>query len=564
MPVIQKLLPEIVSQIAAGQVVDRPASVIKELLENALDAASTQIDISLVNGGRDMISVSDNGAGMHEEDLLVSFLSHTTSKIFSSEDLHSIKTFGFRGEALASMAAVSWLSIESRPLAATSGMRVLINEGQLREQRPLGMPVGTRVVVEELFGTVPARRKFLKSIQLEFKHCLREVVHSALAHPRVAYRLTHNNSVVLDVPISTHKERITQLLGEDLSGHLVPFDLEDTHVDIQGFIGRPQIATPNNKHQYIFVNQRAVGLSALSMVFKETYASLLEPRALPSFLIFMNLPPETVDVNIHPRKQEVSIIHLDQIVAGVREKTKELLTGKDIGYRLHNQSPVWELHDSGMVDSTAKELRKLTSPWQVREYKKTEDIAQLHNLYLVTETNKGVLLIDQHAAHERILYEQFLESFRKMTVEQVDIEKSVVWHVAFEDAQLIHEQIASLQTIGFDIEQANETTFVITRVPRVFQDRDIRTLLGEVLECLNTEIQLETFAELPLDTLTHRTIAYLACRGAIKSGDPLDPEERRRLLEKLAETKTNYTCPHGRPVQLEISLPELEKMFKRR
>ena len=567
---IQILPKQLVSRIAAGEVVERPASVLKELIENALDAEASQIDIAIEQAGRKKIVVRDNGIGMDKDDVVLAAHVHATSKIQHEKDLESIGTLGFRGEALASIAAVSRLTILSKPEDQTLGTKVVVEEGLVGEPENAGAPTGTTVMVETLFAKTPARQKFLKTPGTEFRHIMKVVTNAALARPDVGFTLTHNDKTILELPKgSSMQERVQELLGERLLAHFIPLSRSSPHIAIDGFIGTPQIAGHEKDKQYLFINGRPVASQLVSRVVKDAFGGLLEPRVQPVFIFFLTLPTHSVDVNIHPRKETVRFVN-DRTVAVVIERSvARSLEKHDLKYVIKSeeeQSLV--LNDStvdrGMDTYTAHMLKDMMPAWHASlgAQKSDGDILQIHNLYLLTQTPNGLLLIDQHAAHERILYEEFKEAFKltRDKQETIELDEPIVFDLPQPEAIALDEHNETFAKLGFDIDHFGDTTFKVRQVPLIFKDRNIPALLSEILDGLINEN-----GSTKIDSATERTLSFLACRSAIKAGDYLTPLERSTLLEKLSQCPTTgYTCPHGRPTQIEITLKELERMFKRR
>lgn len=413
MPRIKLLAPHIISKTAAGEVVERPASVVKELIENALDAGASIIKIQIQNSGLDRIEVVDNGDGMDIEDVMISFKPHTTSKILDENDLNKISSFGFRGEALSSIASVSRMAIQSRVNNHYVGHRVDLEGGEVLKSMPAGMPIGTIVEVKDLFFNTPARKKFLKSASTEFRNILDIVVNAAMSFSHIGFTLINEDRIVLDLPrYQTLSERTIALLGEPISSQLVPFVHDEAHFKVTGYISKPQLSSIGKSHQYIFVNKRFVSNNIVSSAVKEAYGSLLEPRAHPALILFLELPYELVDVNVHPRKEEVSFYDDSQIFEFVKKAVQNALDLNDLTYSTDIIGN--KLDDKKALPYLFNHLKDSVDSWQVYENHKELEIMQINNLYLVTQTKKGMVLIDQHAAHERILFEQFLEVYESL------------------------------------------------------------------------------------------------------------------------------------------------------
>jgi DNA mismatch repair protein MutL len=558
---IKTLSSDIVSKIAAGQVVERPASVIKELVENSLDAGATRIVVDLVSAGKKKISVFDNGHGMSKDDLLKSFLPHTTSKISSADDLVEIRSFGFRGEALSSMVSVAKTRIESKIKGQLSGNYVEIFKENLHDSGIVGMSFGTTVTVINLFSNTPARKKFLKTDSTEMADNIKILTNIAIAHHNVGFKLVHNKKTILDLPENHNlQERIESLLGSHITENLLPLKISDDHFELTGFVGKPQISTSSKSRQFLFVNGRPVKNKLFSNIIKEVFSTLLEPRAHPAFLLFINLEPNLIDVNVTPQKTEVKFVIEKEIKEALKIGVKNVLEKADLTYK--NKGGYQKYYEEfGMDFGTAQVLRSKTDGWSVKdvELEKGSEVLQVHNLYLVTQTKNGLLIVDQHAAHERILYEEYLAAFKteKKKNNTTQLKKTVKLELPIEESIELKNRLSDFEELGFKIKEI-KNSFEVFSIPTIFKTRNITKLITEVLHD-----SLEFGDKKEIDVATHRTIAYLACRTAIKAGDKLTPKERKRLIEKIFETKTKYTCPHGRPVEVELDLKSLNMMFKR-
>jgi DNA mismatch repair protein MutL len=563
----KKILPlsqDIIAKIAAGEVIERPVYAVKELVENALDAKASAITIQIEESGLRKITVIDNGEGMSKEDLKESFKLHTTSKVSAVDHLSHIATLGFRGEALASIAAISTMIIQSRTKKSAGGTKVELKNGKVITIAPVGMPAGTIVTVTNLFHSVPARKKFLKSSKTEFRHIISLVTTFALANPQVHFVLTHNKKTVFDLPQSTGVvERIKLLLGTKLFTNLLPFSYQDNYLSISGFLAKPQEKTYSSSKQFLFINNRKVLDKLIGFSIKESYGTLIDPKSLPIFIVFITLPYEFVDVNVHPRKEFVRFSDTQFIINSVQKAVSETLTKNNLTF--YDETGFgFGLSDAKLTQSFAGRIIKESQiPWDIRvrnEIGRFHDIIQLHNLYLVTQTKFGVALIDQHGAHERILYEQFLEAFKNKRKQspQYHLPKPAVLEFSFTEIALLDEYQELLRNLGFTIELFKENTYLVSSVPLLFQDRNPAEFVREMLSDLERE-KIHT-----IDKASAKMIAYLASRGAIKAGESLTKKQAKDLLEKLEVTNNNATCPHGRPTKIVIDVEQLHRMFKRK
>lgn len=561
MPRIIKLSPELVAAIAAGQVIERPSSVVKELVENSLDAEATSITIKLVDGGRQEITIIDNGQGMSKEDVLLSVQAHSTSKINKLKDLQNIVTFGFRGEAIPSIALVSNMIVQSKESMDSIGHLIHVKHGKQMDDHAVGMANGTIIKVTELFKFLPARKKFLKSATIEVQQILKMLLPVMLVHLQVKFRVEHNNSVLIECAAGqTFLERVMIILNQEYHSKLLPVKFSQSGYSVGGFIGAPQIASSGSAKQMLWVNKRSVSHAIISRTVKSLYGTLLEPRALPVFFLQIDVDPQTIDVNTHPQKTTVSFLEEEIVLNVLMTAIKQTLEQSGLMYSLSDSMKMSSLHfqDNKMDTVVADQLKRAIQPWNVRslEVSSTTKYFQLHKLYIFVEVEAGMVIIDQHAAHERILYEQFLHAYYEHTqLHQITL--TTPPKLQLEPYQNISEHSLSLmQSIGVGLEQrANE--YFITKIPTILQHRNYQEYVKEVID------QSEELSSYEIDAATHKTLSFLACRSAIKSGEPLSIEEQKNLVEKLLATTTNYTCPHGRPVMMNMTLDELAHHFKR-
>ncbi|HYD35721.1 MAG TPA: DNA mismatch repair endonuclease MutL [Vitreimonas sp.] len=566
---IKPLPAAVIAAIAAGEVVERPAVIVKELIENALDAGATRIMIELENGGVDKILVNDNGEGMSADDLELAIQRHTTSKIATVQDLEKIMTLGFRGEALASIAGVSQLEIISRPVTNEVGSQLRVEHGRVSPISQVGAPIGTTVIVSDLFGQLPARRKFLKKPQTELRVILETVMALAIQYYQVEIQMSNNRKNVFSAPAHQDQaERITALFGTSLSTHLVPVEFNHEYLFVTGWVGKPQLGRKTTDSQYLFVNQRWVTHPKLAKTVKESFGSLLEPKMQPVFIFNVELPPGLVDINLHPRKELVKFWDDEQVLTLIDRSLRSFLSDHSLTYEIGSGAdPRADLtnfrYDFSPVSKKASldnknDLKNLVTTWQLGD--QGTEVLQVLRTYLITETVQGMIMVDQHAAHERILYNQFLAAYEAEFSYQPQtlLSPQVITLTAAEYA-LFEEHLATFSKLGFEMEPYGYHTLLISQVPRFFQDRDLTTLIHEVIDELKLGQPVAG-----VDSVAQRTLAYLACRSAVKAGDVLTPDQRRELLIKLANTEHRFTCPHGRPTTIIMSQQELEKLFKRR
>ncbi len=560
MGIIKQLSNKVIQRIAAGQVVDRPSAMVKELIENALDAGARTIDISLQAGGIEKIVVLDDGHGMELADLEQSFLPHTTSKIATVDDLQAIHSFGFRGEALASMAAVARVTIASRAAGSAHGFQLTVQDGSVTTPaRPLGMPVGTQLVVEDLFATVPARKKFLKKAQSEYRAIIAIIVNLSLAHPEVSFSVTHNGQRTLTVsPNQDVLLRFRECIGLPEKAVIVAQEIAEPHLRATLHLAPPEHAERAYRNQFIFVNKRPVQFPQLVQTIKAAYATLLEPKAVPVFLLDIQLDPGLVDVNVDPTKSTVRFMHTDAVLQAVRQAAEEVVRAASAGI---HQTPFGVLKKYGINEELAAQFRQTVEPWMPAVHAELDlsSIQQIAKTYLVVPTSEGMLLIDQHAAHESILYAQMKaqtelerENSESQTCHPPETIQLSLFHW-----QVLQELLPDLEAMGFSVQFVPEThSVVVKQIPILLEGYPLHDYFIELAEAAETGVP-------QLDQTTHRTLSYLACRTAIKAGEVLTQEQKRELVEKIRETGA-LTCPHGRPTQVLLRVEQLETLFHRR
>ncbi len=550
-------LPQsVIAKIAAGEVVERPVFAVKELIENALDAGATAINVEIEKSGVQKIRVTDNGEGMSKEDVGECFKSHTTSKIASEDDLYSVRSLGFRGEALSSIAAISALTIQSRVHGNAGGYSVELHNGVIFSTGPVGMPEGTVITVANLFANIPARKKFLKSNKTEFGHIIDLTTQYALHYPHVQFRLLHNKKLIFDLPVTDKAKRVQAIVGKTIFEQCIPIAFEDVGITIEGFIAKPQVNSYSKNKQFTYINGRSVSDKIVGQAIKDAYGSLLPQAAYPIFILSLQMPYEMVDVNVHPRKETVQFVNTKMVYDVVALATRTTLAQHNITFTHSLNKNIYER------STTKEQLKEEVLPWSVKNIGEIVDMFEpfvLHNTYILLETKRGMLLVDFHAAHERILYEQYQEVFlqEKEKKKTTLLEEKVLLKLSLTDQQLFIDNSAMLTALGFSF-SVSKGKLEITRIPTLLEGRNIETCCRELLEQFQ-----DAYGENDIDKKSNQTIAYLACRSAIKAGDRLTKSECINLIEKLKKTKLQYTCPHGRPTQIEIPLQDLHKMFKR-
>lgn len=632
---IRQLPPSVVNKIAAGEVIERPASVVKELLENSVDAGATRIDVALGQGGTDLIRVTDNGHGIAAEDLPLAVASHATSKIADADDLFHVGTFGFRGEALASIAEVSHLTIRSRPANSDAGHEVEVVGGTRRDVVPCGCPVGTTIEVRNLFYNTPVRRKFLRASQTEIGHATEAFTRIALAQPQIHFTLRHNEKLLFDLPPTANwRERIAAFFGRDLESTLIPLDNRDGEVRLFGFAADPEHSRANNRMQYVLLNGRFIRDRSLQHALSEAYRGLLLGGRFPIAFLRLEVPADAVDVNVHPTKLEVRFADSGRIYALVLGTIRKKFLATDLTARVRSpigvQEPGAEAADAtaaaqhrqalvawakGAIGETKQgavadtddsqaalelrfeppsgpplELNRLERSWpppaiSARQHEAAEFAGQqtaqlrdapmprtdppalqrrshlgfqIHNRYLITENEAGMVVIDQHALHERILYEQLREKVLagQMETQRLLVPEPVTLPPAEAAAAL--EARETLAQLGIEVEPFGGDTLLVSSYPAMLANLSPGEMLVQVVELLVSSHKGPERRDL-LDDLLH----MIACKAAIKAGDHLAPEEITALLEQRHCYQDAHHCPHGRPTALVFTREELDRRFKR-
>ena len=588
---IRELPPALVAQIAAGEVIERPSSVVKELLENAVDAGATRVDIDLEAAGTELIRVADDGCGIPANELPLAFVSHATSKLTSVEDLFRVVTMGFRGEALASIGSVATVTLQSRPAIQTVGAEVRADAGAISPVRPWGGPAGTRVEVRHLFRSVPVRKKFLKSLPTELGHVCEAVTRLALAHPKLHVTLRHNNKLVVEVASGAGlPDRIGLFFGDDVRAALLELEPPPGPYQLNGYVADPACDRGTAKCQYLFVNGRWVRDRSVAHALQEAYRNLLMVGRHAVGFLFLKVPPDQVDVNVHPTKSEVRFRDNAIIHSLVRSTVKARLLRANLVPTLtpppRSAEPdpppdpmpsAWELRAPAAPPRTElftevpppesprrAEALATPDPWADRndialpEQVPAGSALQVHDSYLVLETPGGMVVIDQHALHERILFEQFrervrngkLEVQRLLIPEMIDLTPAQV--AAVLDAQ------TELAELGLEVSDFGGNTIALSSYPTLLKRRPPVELLSAVVDHLGRE-ERPPSREAFLDHL----LATMACKAAVKAGDRLTPEEIAYLLKLRDLAEDSSHCPHGRPTQLTFSRHELDRQFRR-
>ena len=600
---ICQLDANVVNKIAAGEVVERPASVVKELLENSIDALATRVDVEVTQGGTELIRVVDDGEGIHPDDLMLSVSSHATSKINSADDLFRVQTLGFRGEALASIASVSRFRIRSRQADQPGGVELEVNGGEVGRAQPCGCPAGTLIEIQQLFANTPVRRKFLKTNATEFGHVSEQFTRIALAHPRLHMVLRHNGKTVHELPATDQLlDRLRLFFGSDLAEKLIWVESEAAPIRLWGYVAHPSQSKSTRKGQYLFLNGRSIQDASLKHALSEAYRGLLMVGRHPLAFLFLEMPADQVDVNVHPTKAEVRFRDSQQLYRHLLSALRTRFLGMDLDtairvppaarpadvapdptrqQELQIELATWakgqleqpKPSEFGVGDLPA-DWPEVTGPGPSAEIGASEEkdaphaipaprsaamrAMQIHDCYLVIETEDGLTVIDQHALHERVLYEQLrrrvlagaVESQRLLVPESIELSPS--------EAALLLENRDLLAELGFGIDEFGKSTILLTSHPAMLVRADFVQLIRDIAEQLAGSAQKPTRRDI-LDGLLH----MISCKAAIKAGQRLTPEEMEALLAQRHLIDDAHHCPHGRPTALVLSRDALDRQFGR-
>ena len=667
---IKQLPEEVANQISAGEVVERPASVVKELVENSIDAESDKILIEIENGGKDLIRVKDNGQGIEQNEVELAFSRYATSKIEHVNDIYSLHTLGFRGEALASIASVSEVEVLTRSEGAVKGTKLEINGGKITDKKVTGCPQGTDIKVKNIFYNTPARFKYMKTKNTEFGHISRAITQEALTYPEISFKLKHNDRNVISTPgTGKLKETIYSLYGREVVDKLIEIDYEENYIKLSGFIAHPSLSRSSRVHEMFFVNKRPVYNRALQQGVEAGYRGLISGGKYPVVFLFVKLNPILVDVNVHPAKKKVKFSR-NQVVKTVikravretlktqnlavkynfsnngKDKTREKpsnykqtdknsgynnnISGKtkektDSNHRSDNScqnntkdkdnnndsnsvmklnfsndtkqdSSVNENNDFNNIsssnnynndDNKKKNIKKSGDKIKSKDNKKTQDkekntvinntqdikcdqtiedknnknnfnihkiLGQIYSTYIVAAGSDGLMIIDQHNAHERILFDRFYHKFKKNNTVTKQLLTPLTLELTVSEMEIVNKNMKQLKELGFMLESFGGNSFVIREVPDLIRDRSPREIVKEIIDTLIKEGEVNNRAD-----LVEEIIQYMACRSAVKAEERLSPEEMDSLVSDLMKVDNPYRCPHGRPIIMRLSKRDLEK-----
>ena len=571
---IKLLSDDLKNKIAAGEVVERPASVVKELIENSLDSGATEIDVIVKGGGNVSVQVIDNGVGLEKDDLLIAFARHSTSKIESVEDLSTIDTLGFRGEALSSIASVAKVKALSSVNGEDSGYEISVLGGEISQPEPVALSQGTAISVSDLFFSIPARRKFLKSAQVELRHIIRTVRRFGLCRPNVRFTLTADDKEVMTLAPMTLIDRIAAVHDPSYQENLLEVNHQAGLFAITGYVGNLNLVRKRRGEQNLFLNGRYIVNKLLNSAIYSAYQSLVSRGEFPFFVITLEVPLDTVDVNVHPMKIEVRFRDEWRVYHAIKTAVTEALN--DILSTVPDfLKPSESFPSSGgqagfsFPQSTSSAILSRQSIERAKSYVQTmgetqteeegvnlENIWQVHTKYIVSEIKSGLVVIDQHVAHERVLFEQAMDAMEGNPLPSQSLLFPEVVELPIEDFSTLLELLPYLEKIGFRMKEFGKNTVMIEGVPSELGWGNEREVLTEIIDTYRNQQKAQP-------SFMEAVAASFACKAAVKAGDVLTQEEMQSLVDRLFATQHPYYCPHGRPIMVNLSLDELDRRFER-
>jgi DNA mismatch repair protein MutL len=571
-----QILPDHVSRkIAAGEVIDRPASIVKELMENSIDAHASRVEVFVTNGGMSTIIVQDDGIGIAPKDMLLTVEKNATSKIISDEDLTRLDTFGFRGEALSSISAVSKFELHSKRREDSEGSLLKVDDGKAMVE-PAGTKDGTRIHISNLFFNTPARKKFLRSKSTEFSHIEKTFKKIALAHPEVSFTLYKDEVVAHQLPtVDSDLARISQLYPNSMTSSLTPLEIKKGDVQIHGFVSNSQTTFSGSQEIWLFINRRWITDRALQRAVLEGYRTALMEHRYPMAFLYIDMPPDQFDVNVHPTKAEVRFAKpqdlFNQIIQGIsaalrKEPARHYV--EPLQASAFNRNPAFEFTRSPNPYPTYTShwtpAREASPNYQPVEsapqgfFTQLECLGTLDHTYILCRSSDSLYIIDQHAAHERVLFDQFKKSSQASKAPQQNLLIPLTLDLSAAQFESVNNERQILLEIGFDLEEFGANTFIIRAIPSGMKEKDAHQVLLDFIEDSLTETKSKTFQD-------HRdyVISTMACHAAVRAHDSLTANEISHLLSRMDEVDLSSYCPHGRPTFLQLSKETLEILFKR-
>jgi len=556
-------------------VVERPASVVKELMENAIDAGSSEIVVELKMGGLQLIRVYDNGEGIEREDVPLALQRYATSKIKKAEDLFAIHTLGFRGEALPSIASVSKMTIKTRVSNSISGTKAVCEGGEIKSISEIGCPLGTEVEVKNIFYNIPVKRKFLKSIRSELRYCLNHFLRLSLSHPLISFKFIHDGRMLHEyLKTESPLVRIEAILGREIYDHLRPCEFEENEIKILGFASLPSISKGNSDAIYIYVNKRFVKDRMIYKAITESYRHVLPTGKFPIVILYITIPPYAVDVNIHPTKAEVKFRDPERVFHAVVGTLSSIHEGEPFSTdrvesatgvvpdssppmkSYHAYLPLMQRDDGKSVPMVREEGG---FEWKVEDKIPFRILGQVQGTYIVCEGEKGVIFIDQHAAHERILFNQYKNQYETKSIVSEKYLIPVPMELSAEESFILDSHLEEFESMGFEIDPIGEKVYAIRSKPSFMNQKDPKAIVREILDELSSLKREGKGTE-----VTDNILITLSCHSAIRGNFTLRREEMEKLVGTLYPFNLSATCPHGRPIFFLFHQDELNKQFKRK
>ncbi|MBC8440450.1 MAG: DNA mismatch repair endonuclease MutL [Deltaproteobacteria bacterium] len=590
-----RILPEILSnQIAAGEVVQRPSSIVKELVENSIDASATSISVEIEKGGKSLIRISDNGCGLSRDDALLSIERYATSKIFTKQDLFSISTMGFRGEALPSIASVSKFTLVTRTIESDIGTKIDIVGGKIRDVSDAGAPVGTMVEVKNLFFNTPARKKFLKSDNTETSHIADMISGMALGNSHIQFRLFLNKNLTKNFSLSDDLfQRSINVLGKDVSKNLYKIKFSDDFMELNGFAVDPKVCRSSSSKIFLFVNNRLIYDRGLVSAIFQGYKGRLMKGKFPLAVLFVQIPFDQVDVNVHPTKREIKFFNPQQVYQTVAQEigktllnTQENFSGplksravenrsqdlyqgstkesvKDFFHKVEQSVFEWGIGSSSNQAQKEKgiEQKAGSTPPSVCSFLEPNTLkilGQAMGTYILAESEAGLMMIDQHAAHERIVYESLKKRYLSLEVISQTLMVPEILELNFKESDILVDISRDLTGLGIIMEPFGKNTFVIKSIPSIIDEKEVKPIIIEIIEKI-----LKDKNDYSKENWLDECLILMSCHSAVRANKPMNIKEMEKLLEDLEKCDNPMHCPHGRPTRVTMKRSEMEKLFKR-
>ncbi len=561
---IKELDQDLINKIAAGEVIERPISVVKELIENSIDAGAKKIVVTLIEGGKSLIKVSDDGTGIASQEVALALKRHATSKIETLNDLFNITSLGFRGEALASIASVSRMELITKIAQEEIGTYVEVLSGDMLQKKSVACLEGTTITAHDLFFNVPARKQHQKTIATEFRYILNLIMHYALIHPEISITLIHNDKEILNACVSKDMlTRIASIYGRELCRDLIPVAFSFFDIHIQGYISIPGKARNDKNYQSIFVNKRYVHNPLIQKACYDGYGSLLFHGKHPVFILDVIIDPKKIDVNVHPTKAEIRIEKESDVYVSVKNAVVKALKEHNLVPEMFSNKQDFpkDINAKLVIDAIPSEEQLYLD--EDVELQKKKDVGvrilgRIYQTFIIAEDDKGMLLIDQHAAHERVMFEKFLGQYHDRSLNVQQLLQPIMLELSALESDVVIDNLNILENCGISIEEFGKNTFLVRSLPSIFaRQQDKKIVLDIIGELASGELK-------SISIVKEERIAMAACRSAVKANDVLEMPELYKLLQELFTCKNPYSCPHGRPSMIHYSLYDLEKKFKRR